>query len=165
METRILSLQASQDLADNITNQILTAIYGGRYKELESVEDDPDINRDWETINEKALQMIADLKPFCFGNNLHITDPDLTESKMRLAAQVAYNDWKELQDKIKGMGFNQAYKELNGCNLDYDGFDCNYNSIAVSIFKTEEGYCRLGKNCEVWYDQDKCNYFIIEVNY
>jgi len=154
METRILSLQASQDLADNITNQILTAIYGGRYTELDNVEDDPDINRGWEAINEKALQMIADLKPFC-----------LTESAMRIAAQVAYNDWKELQDKIKGMGFNQAYKELNGYNLDYDGFDCNYKSIAVSIFKTENGYCRLGKKCEVWYDKDKCNYFIIEINY
>ena len=42
-----------QELADKFTNEAMTARYGERFTSLEDVEEDEELNRVWDTINEK----------------------------------------------------------------------------------------------------------------
>ena len=74
---------------------------------------------------------------------------------------MAKRDMKSLENFVCGMRFNDAYKALNGFNLeswdDGDGikgtsFDVNYKSITTTIFKDDDGYCFLYDTCDVWVD-------------
>ena len=50
-----------QDLADKFTNEVLTAKYGERFTSLDDVEDDEEINRVWDYLNEKFYNTILNI--------------------------------------------------------------------------------------------------------
>lgn len=50
-----------QDLADKFTNEVLTSKYGERFTSLDDVEDDDEINRIWEYLNEKFYNTILNI--------------------------------------------------------------------------------------------------------
>ena len=47
-----------QDLADKLTNEVLTEIYGERFTELDNIEDDKELDNDWEYFNEQFYGML-----------------------------------------------------------------------------------------------------------
>lgn len=47
-----------QELADKFTNEVLTEEFGERFENLENIEDDEDINKIWETLNERFYDAI-----------------------------------------------------------------------------------------------------------
>jgi hypothetical protein len=47
-----------QDLADKLTNEVLTEIYGERFTELDNIEDDKELDNDWEHFNEQFYDML-----------------------------------------------------------------------------------------------------------
>jgi hypothetical protein len=48
-----------QDLADKLTNNLLTEIYGERFTNLNYIEDDQQIDSDWEYFNDKFYSMLS----------------------------------------------------------------------------------------------------------
>jgi hypothetical protein len=50
-----------QDLADKFTNEVLTAKYGERFTSLDNVEDDDEINKIWDYLNEKFYNTILNI--------------------------------------------------------------------------------------------------------
>ena len=50
-----------QDLADKFTNEVLTAKYGERFTSLNNVEDDDEINKIWDYLNEKFYNTILNI--------------------------------------------------------------------------------------------------------
>jgi len=40
-----------QNLADKFTSEVLTAKYGNRFTDIDNVEDDAEMNSDWEMLN------------------------------------------------------------------------------------------------------------------
>lgn len=80
-----------------------------------------------------------------------------------LATELAKRDRDSLVQKVSLLSFERAYKELNGYNLSIDEitmrgktigfnvfFDCNYKSIATTIFRTEKGGCEVYDTVDVW---------------
>ena len=80
-----------------------------------------------------------------------------------LATELAKRDRDSLVQKVSLLSFEKAYKELNGYNLSIDEitmrgktigfnvfFDCNYKSIATTIFRTEKGGCEVYETVDVW---------------
>ena len=47
-----------QELADKFTNEVLTEEFGERFENLENIEDDEDINKIWEMLNERFYDAI-----------------------------------------------------------------------------------------------------------
>ena len=47
-----------QDLADKFTSEVLTAKYGERFTSLDDIEDDWEIDYDWEYLNERFYETI-----------------------------------------------------------------------------------------------------------
>ena len=47
-----------QDLADKLTNEVLTEVYGERFTELDNLEDDAVLDKEWEYFNEKFYTML-----------------------------------------------------------------------------------------------------------
>ena len=76
-----------------------------------------------------------------------------------LAKELAKRDMKSLEEFVCGMKFKDAYRLLNGFNLDSWGdeegeisgssFDVNYKSITTTIFD-DDGNCFLYDICDVW---------------
>ena len=50
-----------QDLADKFTNEVLTAKYGERFTSLDNVEDDEEIDKIWDYLNEKFYNTILNI--------------------------------------------------------------------------------------------------------
>ena len=50
-----------QDLADKFTNEVLTAKYGERFTSLDNVEDDDEIDKIWDYLNEKFYNTILNI--------------------------------------------------------------------------------------------------------
>ena len=80
-----------------------------------------------------------------------------------LATELAKRDRDSLIQKVSLLSFERAYEELNGYNLSIDEitmrgktigfnvfFDCNYKSIATTIFRTEKGGCEAYDTVDVW---------------
>jgi hypothetical protein len=80
-----------------------------------------------------------------------------------LATELAKRDRDSLIQKVSLLSFERAYEELNGYNLTIDEismrgktigfnvfFDCNYKSIATTIFRTEKGGCEVYETVDVW---------------
>ena len=80
-----------------------------------------------------------------------------------LATELAKRDRDSLIQKVSLLSFERAYEELNGYNLSVDEismrgktigfnvfFDCNYKSIATTIFRTEKGGCEVYDTVDVW---------------
>lgn len=80
-----------------------------------------------------------------------------------LATELAKRDRDSLVQKVALLSFEKAYKELNGYNLTIDEismrgktigfnvfFDCNYKSIATTIFRTDKGGCEVYDTVDVW---------------
>lgn len=76
----------------------------------------------------------------------------------KLAIELAKRDMASLECFICGMRFADAYKILNGYNLDTwidngverSSFDVNFKSISTTIFRNKNGYCSLNIACDVW---------------
>ena len=51
----------NQELADKLTNEALATIYGERFTSLEDVEEDDELNRKWDFLNESFYQALANL--------------------------------------------------------------------------------------------------------
>lgn len=47
-----------QDLADKLTNEVLTEVYGERFTELDDLQDDAELDIEWEYFNEKFYTML-----------------------------------------------------------------------------------------------------------
>ena len=47
-----LSLSKKQELADKFTEELLSAEYGERFTSLENIEDDEELNKKWNYLNE-----------------------------------------------------------------------------------------------------------------
>jgi hypothetical protein len=80
-----------------------------------------------------------------------------------LATELAKRDRDSLVQKVSLLSFERAYEELNGYNLSVDEismrgktigfnvfFDCNYKSIATTIFRTDDGGCEVYNTVDVW---------------
>lgn len=80
-----------------------------------------------------------------------------------LATELAKRDRDSLAQKVALLSFERAYEELNGYNLSIDEismrgktigfnvfFDCNYKSIATTIFRTDKGGCEVYDTVDVW---------------
>ena len=80
-----------------------------------------------------------------------------------LTTELAKRDRDSLVQKVSLLSFEGAYEELNGYNLSIDEitmrgktigfnvfFDCNYKSIATTIFRTEKGGCEVYDTVDVW---------------
>jgi len=50
-----------QDLADKFTNEVLTVKYGERFTSLDNVEDDDEIDKIWDYLNEKFYNTILNI--------------------------------------------------------------------------------------------------------
>lgn len=50
-----------QDLADKFTNEVLTAKYGERFTSLDNVEDDKEIDKIWDYLNENFYNTILNI--------------------------------------------------------------------------------------------------------
>ena len=80
-----------------------------------------------------------------------------------LATELAKRDRDSLVQKVALLSFERAYEELNGYNMSIDEismrgktigfnvfFDCNYKSIATTIFRTDDGGCEVYEVVDVW---------------
>ncbi len=80
-----------------------------------------------------------------------------------LATELAKRDRDSLVQRVSLLSFERAYEELNGYNLSIDEitmrgktigfnvfFDCNYKSIATTIFRTDKGGCEVYDTVDVW---------------
>ena len=96
--------------------------------------------------------------------------------KMSEIQEEVFNIYNELYDKLKGMSFERAYKELDGFCLDADAyydtakekmkvslkFDVNYKNVITTIFACGENndicelweccFYKLGEHCEISFD-------------
>ena len=54
-----------QELADKLTNQTLTEIYGKRFTDLEYLEDDAELDNEWEIINNRFYNTLS----FYYGDD------------------------------------------------------------------------------------------------
>ena len=64
-------------------------------------------------------------------------------------------DYNELLSLVKNMSFENALKRLDGYNLEVDmyekmRFDCNYKSIATTIFQTNMNKCEVHYVVEIY---------------
>lgn len=72
----------------------------------------------------------------------------------------AYVNWLELKERIEKEGhlkfhtIEEAYRELWGHNFDADNkeFDCNINSICVTVKQNENGFTIDSNGIGVWDD-------------
>ena len=77
---------------------------------------------------------------------------------IKLATELAKRDREDLCRLVSTMKFEDAFKKLNGYNLDIDPschnkfFDVNYKSIATTIFMTSHGGCEVHDAVDVWID-------------
>ena len=167
MEINVLSLEQSQGLADNITNQVLTAIYGERFERTDNVEDDPTMNQDWESVNEKVRELINNVQPFKINvnpNSAFLTE--YTDDQLAKFAQAGYDQWKRYEEQLKDMSFEEAYKELHGINLQDNMFDVsNDDSIIDITVINQNGKAFLYRNCDVWPVPECAIAFELIVNY
>lgn len=46
-----------EKLVDEFTNRVLEVKYGDRYKNINNIEDYPEINDDWEYINNQTFEL------------------------------------------------------------------------------------------------------------
>ena len=53
-----------QELTDKLTNLLLTEVYGERFTELDSLEDDGELDNEWEIMNEQIYNLLQ----FYYGN-------------------------------------------------------------------------------------------------
>lgn len=85
-----------------------------------------------------------------------------------LATELAKRDYKELFETISEMSFEDAFKKLNGFNLQVSVttigksktlmsadmmFDVNYKSICTTIYQTRHNKCELAESVDVWLDE------------
>lgn len=84
----------------------------------------------------------------------------------KLAIEVAKRDIESLQNYVADKSFGDAFKALDGFNLDVDvslvgkeflsagmRFDCNYKSICATVFDDGNGMCEVYADaCEVYVD-------------
>lgn len=76
----------------------------------------------------------------------------------KLAIELAKRDMTSLECVVSGMKFADAYKILNGYNLDTrivngvekTSFDVNFKSISTTIYRSTRGYCSVNDTCDVW---------------
>ena len=54
-----------QELADKLTNQTLTEIYGERFTNLKYLEDDAELDNEWEIINDRFYNALS----FYYGDD------------------------------------------------------------------------------------------------
>ena len=84
---------------------------------------------------------------------------------IKLATELAKRDREDLWRLVSTMTFEDAFKKLNGYNLNIDPcfccnkfignntfFDVNYKSIATTIFMTSHGGCEVYDAVDVWID-------------
>jgi hypothetical protein len=71
------------------------------------------------------------------------------------AKKLGKYEYQELANSLLGVKFMQAFKDLNGYNLDeVEGFfDCNYKDISVTIWRDKFGGCYLNPSFDVWHDE------------
>ena len=82
-----------------------------------------------------------------------------------LVKEVAKNDYLSLANKVKNMTFENAFKELNGFNLDVSistckgelishslMFDFNFGHLNGTIFKDSKGMCEIYECFDFWMD-------------
>ena len=50
-----------QDLADKFTNEVMAAKYGDRFTQIDNIEDDAEMDADWEILNEKFYNVIENI--------------------------------------------------------------------------------------------------------
>ena len=167
MEILVLPLIESQNLADGMTDYIMSTIYGKRYNDVENVEDDTTMNKDWERLNEGIRNAISTVNPF----RIFIPDHSnilefVAESSIIRYAQEGYSQWKKYEEQINGKTFEEAYKELQGINNDGTLFDVNRDdSIINATVDNKNGKAVLNKRCEVWPVPDFPLSFFLEINY
>ena len=53
-----------QELMDKLTNLLLTEVYGERFTELDSLEDDAELDNEWEIMNGQIYNLLQ----FYYGN-------------------------------------------------------------------------------------------------
>ena len=53
-----------QELTDKLTNLLLTEVYGERFTELDSLEDDGELDNEWEIMNGQIYNLLQ----FYYGN-------------------------------------------------------------------------------------------------
>ena len=53
-----------QELMDKLTNLLLTEVYGERITELDSLEDDAELDNEWEIMNGQIYNLLQ----FYYGN-------------------------------------------------------------------------------------------------
>lgn len=54
-----------QDLADKLTNEVLTEVYGERFTKLDDLQDDAELDNEWEYLNEKFYTILK----FYYGDD------------------------------------------------------------------------------------------------
>ena len=71
-----------------------------------------------------------------------------------LSKELGKAHYLELTHLVCELSFEDAYKKLNGYNLDdVEGFfDCNYKSIATTIWKAQFNKCIVNPAFDVWHD-------------
>ena len=71
------------------------------------------------------------------------------------AKKLGKYEYQELANSLLGVKFMQAFKDLNGYNLDEgEGFfDCNYKDISLTIWRTKFGGCELNPSFDVWHGE------------
>ena len=71
------------------------------------------------------------------------------------AKKLGKYEYQELANSLLGVKFMQAFKDLNGYNLDeVEGFfDCNYKDISLTIWRTKYNGCELNPCFDVWHGE------------
>jgi hypothetical protein len=71
------------------------------------------------------------------------------------AKKLGKYEYQELANSLLGVKFMQAFKDLNGYNLDENEgfFDCNYKDISLTIWRDKFGGCYLNQSFDVWHDE------------
>jgi len=54
-------MDKKQEIADNLTNEILSYFFGDRFRECDNVEEDADMNHAWEYFNGLIYEEINNL--------------------------------------------------------------------------------------------------------
>ena len=52
-------MDKAQELADKFTNEVMAERFGKRFTEIEDLEDDDEMNKVWEYLNEKFYELVV----------------------------------------------------------------------------------------------------------
>lgn len=90
----------------------------------------------------------------CVAANSHM---DYIKRELEEREQVLVKgkeSYRKLVEFVQRLDFDKAYKELGGFNLENNEFfDCDFESISATIYRNEDGTCRVGDWYEVWCDE------------